>query len=240
MAMDVACVSAGVSPPLPSLSGSIRVDQPCIRFFKISCFRLGWYQALQLRRSWSCDTMSMIAVRRIAMSNTSMCMLKTRAATPSRSRLRGASIRALTTSASSEAAPSDNSKIRMLYDGMLSERACFIFQVDNVYIHIYYRFVFLCIFLATTCFLVWGHLLLVQKPIWFRALTGDCPLCMREVDMLRKRNETYNSIEFVDIADKSYSADQNAGISYETAMKEIHAIDSDGKVITGTFFLRGG
>ena len=60
---------------------------------------------------------------------------------------------------------------------------------------------------------------------------------MREVDMLRKRNETYNSIDFVDIADKNYSAEQNAGISYETAMKEIHAIDTDGNVITGTFFL---
>lgn len=55
--------------------------------------------------------------------------------------------------------------------------------------------------------------------------------------MLRKRNETYNSIEFVDIADKNYSPEQNAGISYETAMKEIHAIDVDGKVITGTHTL---
>eukprot|EP00270_Netrium_digitus_P002380 TRINITY_DN12704_c0_g2_i1.p1 TRINITY_DN12704_c0_g2~~TRINITY_DN12704_c0_g2_i1.p1 ORF type:complete len:182 (+),score=23.55 TRINITY_DN12704_c0_g2_i1:94-639(+) len=45
---------------------------------------------------------------------------------------------------------------------------------------------------------------------------GDCPLCMREVDMLRRRNEDYGSIKFVDIAAEDYSPENNMGIDFET------------------------
>ena len=44
---------------------------------------------------------------------------------------------------------------------------------------------------------------------------GDCPLCMREVNMLRKRDKDQNKIGFVDISSPGYSAKDNAGISYE-------------------------
>ncbi len=44
---------------------------------------------------------------------------------------------------------------------------------------------------------------------------GDCPLCMREVNMLRKRDKDQNKIGFVDISSQSYSAKDNAGITYE-------------------------
>lgn len=44
---------------------------------------------------------------------------------------------------------------------------------------------------------------------------GDCPLCMREVNMLRKRDKDQNKIGFVDISSPEYSARDNAGISYE-------------------------
>lgn len=44
---------------------------------------------------------------------------------------------------------------------------------------------------------------------------GDCPLCMREVNMLRKRDRDQNKIGFVDISSAEYSADDNAGITYE-------------------------
>lgn len=44
---------------------------------------------------------------------------------------------------------------------------------------------------------------------------GDCPLCMREVNMLRKRDKDQNKIGFVDISSPEYSANDNAGISYE-------------------------
>ena len=44
---------------------------------------------------------------------------------------------------------------------------------------------------------------------------GDCPLCMREVNMLRKRDKDQNKIGFVDISAQDYSPEANAGISYE-------------------------
>ncbi|XP_027367549.1 uncharacterized protein At5g50100, chloroplastic isoform X4 [Abrus precatorius] len=61
---------------------------------------------------------------------------------------------------------------------------------------------------------------------------GDCPLCMREVNMLRERNKSYGTIKFVDISSDDYSSEENQGLDYETAMGRIHAILSDGTVIT--------
>ncbi|KEH35065.1 thiol-disulfide oxidoreductase DCC [Medicago truncatula] len=61
---------------------------------------------------------------------------------------------------------------------------------------------------------------------------GDCPLCMREVNMLRERNTSYGTIKFVDIGSDDYSPDENQGLDYQTAMGRIHAILSDGTVVT--------
>ncbi|KAM7479933.1 hypothetical protein LguiA_028146 [Lonicera macranthoides] len=61
---------------------------------------------------------------------------------------------------------------------------------------------------------------------------GECPLCMREVDMLRERNKRYESIKFVDISSEKYSPDENQGLDYKTVMGRIHAILSDGTVVT--------
>uniref|UniRef100_A0ACD5Z0N8 Uncharacterized protein n=1 Tax=Avena sativa TaxID=4498 RepID=A0ACD5Z0N8_AVESA len=61
---------------------------------------------------------------------------------------------------------------------------------------------------------------------------GECPLCMREVNMLRERNKSYGAINFVDISSKDYSAKDNHGLDYETAMGRIHAILSDGTIVT--------
>ncbi|XP_050221531.1 uncharacterized protein At5g50100, chloroplastic isoform X2 [Mercurialis annua] len=61
---------------------------------------------------------------------------------------------------------------------------------------------------------------------------GDCPLCMREVNMLRERNEKYGTIKFVDIGSDDYSPEDNQGLDYTTAMGRIHAILSDGTVVT--------
>ncbi|KAG8378988.1 hypothetical protein BUALT_Bualt07G0041600 [Buddleja alternifolia] len=60
---------------------------------------------------------------------------------------------------------------------------------------------------------------------------GECPLCMREVDMLRERNKSYGAIKFVDISSEEYSPDDNQGLDYETVMGRIHAILSDGTVV---------
>ncbi|GMH01308.1 hypothetical protein Nepgr_003147 [Nepenthes gracilis] len=61
---------------------------------------------------------------------------------------------------------------------------------------------------------------------------GDCPLCMREVNMLRERNKQYGAIKFVDISSEDYSSEENQGLDYKTAMGRIHAILSDGRVVT--------
>ncbi|ESQ43641.1 hypothetical protein EUTSA_v10014644mg [Eutrema salsugineum] len=62
---------------------------------------------------------------------------------------------------------------------------------------------------------------------------GDCPLCMREVNMLRERNEKHGTIKFVDISSNDYSPEDNQGLDYKTVMGQIHAIQSDGNVVTG-------
>ncbi|KAJ4875932.1 Uncharacterized protein Rs2_40950 [Raphanus sativus] len=62
---------------------------------------------------------------------------------------------------------------------------------------------------------------------------GDCPLCMREVNMLKERNEENGTIKFVDISSDDYSPQENQGLDYKTVMGQIHAIQSDGNVVTG-------
>eukprot|EP00467_Chlorarachnion_reptans_P021160 CAMPEP_0114513006 /NCGR_PEP_ID=MMETSP0109-20121206/15307_1 /TAXON_ID=29199 /ORGANISM="Chlorarachnion reptans, Strain CCCM449" /LENGTH=165 /DNA_ID=CAMNT_0001692785 /DNA_START=318 /DNA_END=815 /DNA_ORIENTATION=+ len=62
---------------------------------------------------------------------------------------------------------------------------------------------------------------------------GDCPLCEREVDMLRRRSdERGGTIDFVDIASKTYSPAENKDIDFETAMTKIHGILPNGSVVT--------
>ncbi|GJP52988.1 hypothetical protein CLOM_g12139 [Closterium sp. NIES-68] len=62
---------------------------------------------------------------------------------------------------------------------------------------------------------------------------GDCPICMREVDFLQGRNQQHGTLKFVDIAAEGYSAEENAGVSYDAAMGQIHGIYRDGTVVTG-------
>ncbi|GMN45824.1 hypothetical protein TIFTF001_015016 [Ficus carica] len=61
---------------------------------------------------------------------------------------------------------------------------------------------------------------------------GDCPLCMREVNMLRERNKRYGTIKFVDISSEDYSPEENQGLDFQTVMGRIHAILDDGTVVT--------
>ncbi|KAL2935971.1 hypothetical protein RDABS01_019089 [Bienertia sinuspersici] len=60
---------------------------------------------------------------------------------------------------------------------------------------------------------------------------GDCPLCMKEVNMLREKNKEYGSIKFVDISSEEYSPEENQGLDYITVMGRIHAILADGTVV---------
>jgi predicted DCC family thiol-disulfide oxidoreductase YuxK len=54
---------------------------------------------------------------------------------------------------------------------------------------------------------------------------------LKEVNFLRDR-DSENRIEFVDIASPEYDPEQNAGLSFEQAMGEIHAILPDGSIVT--------
>lgn len=60
---------------------------------------------------------------------------------------------------------------------------------------------------------------------------GACPLCMREVNFLQKRDAGRGLINFVDIACDRYDPEENGGIDFATAMGRIHAIRADGKII---------
>ncbi|BAU09890.1 thiol-disulfide oxidoreductase DCC [Leptolyngbya sp. NIES-3755] len=73
----------------------------------------------------------------------------------------------------------------------------------------------------------------MTNPTWKIKLLYDreCPLCMREVNFLKKRDRDRGLVEFVDIADENYSPEENGGIDYETAMGRIHAVLPDGSTI---------
>lgn len=60
---------------------------------------------------------------------------------------------------------------------------------------------------------------------------GECPLCLREVNFLQKKDAGRGKVAFVDIAADDYNPEENAGIDFETAMGRIHGILPDGTVI---------
>ena len=67
---------------------------------------------------------------------------------------------------------------------------------------------------------------------------GDCPLCEREVDMLKARDAGVGKIDFVDISSPAYRPQEHRGISFERAMASIHAIRADGSVLDGVTVFR--
>ncbi|ELS02483.1 hypothetical protein Xen7305DRAFT_00021970 [Xenococcus sp. PCC 7305] len=60
---------------------------------------------------------------------------------------------------------------------------------------------------------------------------GECPLCVREVKFLKKRDAGRGIVNFVDIADPDYNPQDHGGIDYELAMDRIHGILCDGTII---------
>ena len=67
---------------------------------------------------------------------------------------------------------------------------------------------------------------------------GACPLCLREVNFLRRKDAGRGIISFVDIAALDYEPQQHAGIDFETAMGVIHAVKADGSIICGVEVFR--
>ncbi len=58
-----------------------------------------------------------------------------------------------------------------------------------------------------------------------------CPLCRREVETLRRRDQGRGRLVFVDVDDPGYMAASHGGVSYGEAMGRMHAIHADGSVI---------
>lgn len=72
-----------------------------------------------------------------------------------------------------------------------------------------------------------------SSPAWKIELLydGDCPLCLREVNFLQKRDAGRGLVAFVNIADDDYTPAAHGGVDFETAMGRIHAVMPDGAVI---------
>jgi predicted DCC family thiol-disulfide oxidoreductase YuxK len=60
---------------------------------------------------------------------------------------------------------------------------------------------------------------------------GECPLCSREVEMLRRRDRR-GAIEWIDIAAPDFDAGR-FGLDHATVMARIHGVLPDGTVIEG-------
>ncbi|HEY9887012.1 MAG TPA: DUF393 domain-containing protein [Candidatus Obscuribacterales bacterium] len=73
----------------------------------------------------------------------------------------------------------------------------------------------------------------IAAPPWQIKLLydGDCPLCLREVNFLRKKDAGRGRVQFVDIADDGYDPAEHGGVDFATAMGRIHAVLADGTVI---------
>lgn len=67
---------------------------------------------------------------------------------------------------------------------------------------------------------------------------GDCPLCVREVNFLQKKDAGRGLVKFTDIADLDYSPEANGGIDFETAMGRIHAVRADGTIVKNVAVFR--
>ena len=59
---------------------------------------------------------------------------------------------------------------------------------------------------------------------------GGCPLCVREVEFLRRKDQGQR-MQFVDINAADYCPETWSGITYRQAMARIHAIDAEGTVL---------
>jgi predicted DCC family thiol-disulfide oxidoreductase YuxK len=65
---------------------------------------------------------------------------------------------------------------------------------------------------------------------------GDCPLCMREINMIM-RKDVEHKIRFTNIADPGFKPEE-LGMSWERLMKKIHGRMPDGTFIEGVEVFR--
>ena len=61
---------------------------------------------------------------------------------------------------------------------------------------------------------------------------GDCPLCVREINML-SRLDRRSRLKLTDIAAPDFNAEAITGLSWDALMAEIHGRLPDGTLVTG-------
>jgi len=66
---------------------------------------------------------------------------------------------------------------------------------------------------------------------------GDCPLCRREIQFVRRLDAQKGKILFTDISSADFRP-ENVGISFSTLMEKIHARLPDGTIIEGVEVFR--
>jgi predicted DCC family thiol-disulfide oxidoreductase YuxK len=66
---------------------------------------------------------------------------------------------------------------------------------------------------------------------------GECPLCSREIRMLRKRDRGRGNIDFEDIAAPGFDAGRY-GLDQQGVMARIHGVLPDGSVVEGVEVFR--
>lgn len=71
-----------------------------------------------------------------------------------------------------------------------------------------------------------------SKSILELLYDGECPICKREICILQKK-DSQKTIKFIDISSKEFSPIEHKNIDYNTAMSQIHAIDSTGNLLVG-------
>ena len=62
---------------------------------------------------------------------------------------------------------------------------------------------------------------------------GDCPLCMKEIRMLRYLDRNKQRIRFTDIVDPLFHAEQDTGLTHDQLMSEIYGRTASGELVTG-------
>ncbi|XP_074645283.1 uncharacterized protein LOC141901742 [Tubulanus polymorphus] len=61
---------------------------------------------------------------------------------------------------------------------------------------------------------------------------GGCPICLKEISVLKYLDKKKNNVEFVDITHEDYCASAHCGISRDEAMKQMTVINKFGQVET--------
>ena len=66
---------------------------------------------------------------------------------------------------------------------------------------------------------------------------GDCPLCLREIELLRKLDKESQRIRFTDIQAADFSV-ESVGLTFPELMRRIHGRLPSGELIEGTEVFR--